>query len=100
MGGGTSLEYQTYTSAHPFDTIVAGLARTTQLFGESDKWTTSTLFCPAACLHQEMTLTIVKNRFPRLAFVVFLRSISIVYFFYHFELLCMSITQEKRVRPP
>ena len=23
--GGTSLEYQTYTSAHPFDTIVAGL---------------------------------------------------------------------------
>ena len=25
--GGTSLEYQTYTSAHPFDTIVAGLRR-------------------------------------------------------------------------
>ena len=24
--GGTSLEYQTYTSAHPFDTIVAGLS--------------------------------------------------------------------------
>ena len=27
--GGTSLEYQTYTSAHPFDTIVAGLTTTT-----------------------------------------------------------------------
>ena len=28
--GGTSLEYQTYTSAHPFGTLVAGLVGTTK----------------------------------------------------------------------